>query len=84
MLRRLVIMLMVVMIAGFVILIYALVTRLSTPAPVALPDQIALPAGAAATAFTQGANWYAVVTADNRILIFDRTTGALRQTIEVK
>lgn len=83
MLRRLVTVLTVVMIAGFVVLIYALVTRLNAPAPV-LPDQITLPGGATATAFTQGVNWYAVVTSDNRILIFDRTTGALRQTIEVK
>ncbi|MES2968886.1 MAG: DUF6476 family protein, partial [Pseudomonadota bacterium] len=35
------------------------------------------------TAFTQGAGWFAVVTADDRILIFDRANGTLRQTIQI-
>lgn len=48
-----------------------------------LPERIALPDGTTATAFTQGPDWYAVVTADDRILIFDRATGTLRQTITV-
>lgn len=61
-----------------------LVTRFwgdGAPTRLALPDSIALPEGATATAFTQGPDWYAVVTDDNRILIFERASGALRQSI---
>ena len=71
-----------VMIFGVVIVIGLLVTRLGRDTPV-LPAEITLPDGATATAFTQAADWYAVVTDDNRILIFDRMTGALRQTVVV-
>ncbi|MEO0751304.1 MAG: DUF6476 family protein, partial [Pseudomonadota bacterium] len=35
-------------------------------------------------AFTQGDDWYAVVTEDDQILIFDRDSGTLRQTITVE
>lgn len=72
-----------VMICGVVLVIGLLVTRLSRDAP-ALPDAVALPAGAKAVAFTQGADWYAVVTDGDEILIFDRMTGALRQTVVVE
>lgn len=82
-LRRLVTVLTVVMIAGVLVVIGLLVTRLNRDTPV-LPDQIVLPDGAEARAFTQGPDWYAIVTSDDRILIFDRLTGALRQTVEVE
>jgi hypothetical protein len=49
-----------------------------------LPDAITLPDGTEATAFTQGARWYAVVTADDHILIYDRTTGRLLQDVQVE
>ncbi|MFK7835349.1 MAG: DUF6476 family protein [Sulfitobacter sp.] len=81
-LRRLVTVLTVVMIAGVLVVIGLLVTRLNRPAP-PLPDQITLPAGVEARAFTQGSDWYAVVTSHNEILIYDRLTGALRQTIQI-
>ncbi len=71
------------MIFGLLVVIALLVIRFSSTAPV-LPDAIALPDGQKAQAFTQGADWYAVVTQDDQILIFDRMTGALRQTIEVE
>ena len=72
-----------VMILGVVVVISLLVTRLSRDTPV-LPSQIALPNGAKATAFTQSADWYAVVTDQGHILIFDRMTGALKQTVVVE
>lgn len=81
-LKRLVLALTVVMIAGFVILIGTLVVSLNRKGPV-LPDSIALPDGATATAFTQGSDWFAVVTDDDRILIYDRT-GALRQEVAIE
>ncbi|WP_076647480.1 DUF6476 family protein [Pontibaca methylaminivorans] len=81
-LRRLVTTLAAVMIVGLVIVIVLLVIRLSTPAAVpALPDTITLPEGASAQAVTIGADWYGVVTDDGRFLIFDRTSGALRQSV---
>lgn len=80
--RRLVTVLTVVMICGVVLVIGLLVTRLARDTPV-LPSQIILPDGAHAIALTQGAGWYAVVTDANQILIFDRLTGALRQTVDV-
>ncbi|QUJ75174.1 hypothetical protein KDD17_09050 [Sulfitobacter albidus] len=82
-LRRMVTVLTGVMIAGVVVVIGLLVTRLSNDTP-PLPDEIALPGGARAVAFTQGADWYAVVTDADEILIFDRLTGALRQTVTVE
>jgi hypothetical protein len=79
-LQRLVTVLTVVMIGGFLVLIAALVMRLNASGP-PLPDSIDLPTGASAVAFTQGGDWYAVVTGDNRILVYDRLTGQLRQTV---
>ncbi len=70
------------MIGGLLVVVSLLVIRFSQTAP-PLPDQISLPDGATPRAFTQGDNWYAVVTDDDRILIFDRLTGALRQTVIV-
>ncbi|WP_417673194.1 DUF6476 family protein [Pseudodonghicola sp.] len=81
MLRRLVTTLMVVMILGVVVIVGLLVTRLSSDRTPALPDHLTLPAGAKAEAVTLGKGWVAVVTGDQRILIFDAGTGALRKTV---
>lgn len=83
-LRVLVTVLTSVMIVGFIVLIVFLVTRFPTASSLALPEAITLPDGSAVVAFTQADGWYAVVTADNRILIFDRLTGALQQTVSVE
>lgn len=75
------------MIVGLLVIVSLLVTRFwgnDAATPSALPDSIALPNGARATAFTIGPDWYAVVTEDNRILIFDRASGALRQSIDLQ
>jgi len=82
-LRLLVTVLTAVMIGGLLVIVGLLVIRFSSTAP-ALPDSIALPDGTRAEAFTVSGDWYAVVTTDNRILIFDRSTGALRQTIRIE
>jgi len=81
-LKRLVTALGVVMIAGFLVLIAALVIRLNAD-PLPLPDRITLPEGVTAVAFTQGTDWFAVVTSDNHILIYDRATSALQQTVTI-
>lgn len=72
----------IVMIAGFVVLIGTLVIRLNAD-PVPLPDRITLPAGVSAVAFTQGTDWYAVVTDADTILIYNRNTDELTQTVTV-
>ncbi len=70
------------MIIGLLAIVAMLVIRFTAePAPPGLPDSIALPEGTSAIAFTRGPGWYAVVTGDNRILIFDAGSGTLRQTI---
>lgn len=73
----------VVMICGFLVLIAALVIRLNAD-PLPLPARIELPAGTSARAFTQGTDWFAVVTSDDRILIYDRATNRLRQIVEME
>jgi len=81
-LRQLVTVLTGVMIVGVVMIIALLVIRLNTdPAP-ALPASITLPDGSTPVAFTQTATWYAVVTADDKILIY-ALDGQLRDTITV-
>lgn len=80
------ILLTLTMIVGVITIVWVIVTRMPQAmqrAP-ALPDSIALPDGTRATAFTQGSDWYAVVTAQDQILIFDRVTGALRQTVTLQ
>ncbi len=80
-LRRLVTTLTAVMIFGLLTIVGLLVIRVLPLGGVALPDQITLPDGAKATAFTRGPDWYAIVTENNEILVFDATTGVLKQRI---
>lgn len=82
-LRLLVTILTGTMIAGLLAIITLLVIRFPTATP-ALPEAITLPDGTRAQAFTATARWYAVVTTDDRILIYDRDTGDLRQEITVQ
>ena len=70
------------MIGGLLVIIALIVIRFSASTPI-LPDQIVLPAGKTATAFTQGPSWYAVVTSENEVLIFNRSTGEITQTIAI-
>jgi len=74
----------VTMIGGFLTIVALFVMRFSEMNRVALPDQIALPEGVMATAFTQGEGWFAVVTEDDEILIYSRVTGNLRQRIQIE
>ncbi|WP_089276890.1 DUF6476 family protein [Antarctobacter heliothermus] len=82
-LRVLVTVLTVVMMAG-IIGILGLIWHRYSNARAPLPEVITLPDGTSATAYTQGSDWYAVVTGDDRILIFDRATGKLRQEMRIE
>ncbi len=72
-----------IMIVGLVVVVALIVIRLNDDGPT-MPDQIVLPEGVRATALTIGQGWWAVVTDDGRLLIFDQMTGALRQTVEIE
>lgn len=72
------------MLLGLIVLIWLFVTRFPNPVPVlTLPDSIALPDGTRATAFTRGADWIAIVTQDDQILIFDASGQILQQKIAI-
>jgi len=82
-LKWLVIVLTLTMIGGVITVVGLLVTRMPqafTPSTPSLPGDLALPAGAQAAAITFGSGWVAVVTTDDRILIFGRD-GTLRQEV---
>jgi len=83
-LRRLVTVLTAVMIGGFLVIVALLVIRFSARPP-AIPDTVTLPDGVVAEAFTMTPAWYAVVTEGGaKILIFDRSSGKLLQTVTVE
>lgn len=71
------------LIIGVITMVTVLVIRLPRPATPPVPEELALPAGAVALSFSQGRDWVAVTTTDDRILIYDRNSGALRQTLIV-
>lgn len=83
-LKWLVIVLTLTMIGGVITVVGLIVTRMPqafTPAP-ALPATITLPEGTRPAAVTFGTGWTAVVTSDDRILIFGKD-GALRQEVRI-
>jgi len=72
------------MIVGLLVIIGLFVTKFSDSTPkTALPDQIVLPDGTVAKAYTQTDTWYAVVTDDSRILVFSRANGQLIKDISI-
>jgi Flp pilus assembly protein protease CpaA len=80
-----VIVLTLTMIGGVITVVGLLVTRMpqafQAPAPT-LPEDFTLPEGTEAEAVTFGTGWIAVVTTDDRILIFGRD-GQLRQEVAI-
>ncbi len=48
------------------------------------PDEITLPKGVQPTAFTMTNDWYAVVTGDDEIQVFDRQNGQLLHRIKIE
>lgn len=76
----------ITMIVGFVIIVGLFIAKFNAftaPAPPALPDELLLPDGTEAEAFTMTADWYAVVTANGEILVFDRLDGSLKKRIAI-
>jgi Flp pilus assembly protein protease CpaA len=83
-LKWLVIVLTLTMIGGVITVVAVIVTRMpqGMAAGPVLPDTLTLPPGTTAAAITAGAGWFAVVTTDDRILIFGRN-GEMQQEIRV-
>ncbi len=81
-LRVLVTVLTVTMIGGLIAVFSVIVIRFPSAGSMVLPDAVQLPDGVAADAVTFGPDWIAVVSG-NEILVFDRTSGDLRQTVDL-
>ena len=81
-LKGLVTVLTATMILGLLTILTLLVIRLQAPLPAGLPEAIRLPDGTRPVAFTQGDGWVAVVTRDDRILIYDQR-GRMIQEVRV-
>ena len=71
------------MIFGLITIVALFVMRFNEMNRVELPEQVVLPDGVRATAYTQGAGWFAIVTDSDQILIFESLTGSLQQSISV-
>lgn len=71
------------MIIGVLVIIVLIVIRFSNAVP-SLPEKIELPEGVAAVSVTISQRWYAVTTDDDRILIYNRDGGTLRQTVVIE
>jgi hypothetical protein len=84
-LKWLVIILTLTMIGGVITVVGLLVTRMpqafSAAAPT-LPESLTLPEGLEPAAITFGTDWIAIVTTDDRILIYGRN-GTLRQDLRI-
>lgn len=71
-----------VMIGGLILLLGLVVTQITrSTAPFALPDRVELPEGTRAEAVTLSSDWVLVLSREGELLLFDRASGALRQTI---
>ena len=81
-LKRLVTVLTATLIGGCLTILVLLVIRLPGPAEVPFPATLEMPANAEPAAVTRGEDFFAVVTRDGRILIFDEA-GRLTQEVEV-
>jgi Flp pilus assembly protein protease CpaA len=85
-LKWLVVALTLTMIGGVITVVALLVTRMPqsfAATDLTLPEAIALPEGAKAQAVTFGEGWIALVTTDDRILVF-LPDGTLNQEIRIE
>ncbi|MBA85163.1 DUF6476 family protein [Thalassobius sp. S69A] len=82
-LKVLVTVLTVTMIAGVVAIVSLFVIRYNQTPP-DFPQVLTLPPGTSAQAYTQTRRWYAIVTQDDRILIYSRATQKLVREIRLE
>jgi hypothetical protein len=67
-----------VMIIGFVIIVCVFVINFRK-SPTLIPTALELPSNVNPIAYTQTTNWYAIVTDDDEILIFDNTGNEIQK-----
>ncbi|MEI4486730.1 DUF6476 family protein [Frigidibacter sp. MR17.14] len=73
-----------VMIVGLLAIVALLVIRFSSaPEVPRLPEAVVLPDDAKAKAVTFGTGWYAVVTDQDEILVFDAGSGEITQRVKI-
>lgn len=82
-LKVLVTVLTITMIAGVVAIVALIVIRYRQTPP-DFPEVLTLPPGTTPEAYTQTARWYAIVTQDDRILIYSRVTQELVREIRLE
>jgi hypothetical protein len=82
-LKVLVIILTATMIGGVVAIVALIVIRYNQTPP-DFPEVLTLPAGSTPEAYTQTSRWYAIVTDDDRVLIYSRTTQKLVREITLE
>lgn len=69
------------LILGVITVVAVVVTRFPQPDTLALPAELQLPEGTKPISMAQGRDWVGIVTEADTILIYDRQSGALRQTV---
>ncbi|MDE0112740.1 MAG: DUF6476 family protein [Albidovulum sp.] len=86
-LRYLVTAMTIVFIVGFsivVVLVYLQFVNARNGFESNFPDFIELPEGVEAQSFTRGNGWHAVVTQDDKILIFESASGKLTKSVDIR
>ena len=87
-LKILVAVLTVTLIIGFLTIVGMFIYRFNSIGDDAvmspLPDQINLPQGVEINAFTQAEDWFLILTSENELLIYDRGTHKLIQTVRIQ
>lgn len=82
-LRRLVTALAGVMALGMLAIVALMLARLLQEPVLPLPETLTLPEGATASAVTVTEKWYLVVTEAGEVLVYDRDSVQLRQTLRI-
>ena len=85
-LRYMVLAMTIIFIVGFAIIVtvvYLQFVKSRNGFASNFPEFIELPEGSELHAFTQGRDWYAVVTQDDKILIYD-SDGELMQSVDIR
>ena len=75
------------MICGIITLVFLIVIKmkdLNNDFSINIPKEIILPDNKVAKAFTISTDWYAIVTENNEILIYDSNTNNIQQVVKIK
>ena len=76
----------IVFICGFIIMMGLFLGQfmaMREPPPQVFPDRIALPLGVVAETFSVSEKWYAIISTEDEVIIFDRSTREMTHRIEL-